>query len=129
MEFLPVFLELKDKPCLVVGGGEVAARKAALLLRAGASLRVVSPILGTTLQRHLEADEIAHESRRFEEEDLRDIHLAVAATDDPEVNRRVAILSQRMRIPVNVVDRPELCSFVMPSVSKTSTVWSFEAAT
>jgi uroporphyrin-III C-methyltransferase/precorrin-2 dehydrogenase/sirohydrochlorin ferrochelatase len=116
MEFLPVFLNVTGRPCLVVGGGEVAARKAALLRQAGGRVAVVAPQLGRTLQESLENREIAYRQGPFEPTDLEGAHLVVAATDDPGVNARVAEEAGERRIPVNVVDRPELCTFVVPSI-------------
>jgi uroporphyrin-III C-methyltransferase/precorrin-2 dehydrogenase/sirohydrochlorin ferrochelatase len=95
MEFLPVFLNVRGEPCLVVGAGQVASRKAALLQRAGAQITMTT---------------------QFREEDLEHYALVIAATSDQEVNRAVAAAARARRIPVNVVDQPELCSFIMPSI-------------
>jgi len=116
MEFLPVFLNVRGRRCLVVGGGEVAARKAALLQQAGGRVAVVAPQLGKTLQESLEKREIAYRQGRFEPRDLESAHLVVAATDNPGVNARVAEEAGERRMPVNVVDEPELCTFVVPSI-------------
>ena len=116
MDFLPVFLTIKQRPCLVVGGGEVAARKVATLLRAGARVTVVSPALNPRLSEHRDAGEIIHLAEAFDAAHLKDCILAVAATADGEVNRRVSELAQQRGIPVNVVDRPDLCTFVFPSI-------------
>ena len=95
MQFLPVFLNVRDEPCLVVGAGQVAARKAALLRRAGAQVTMTT---------------------EFRAEELERYALAIAATSDQEVNRAVAAAARARRIPVNVVDQPELCTFIMPSI-------------
>ena len=116
MDFLPVFLDLREQPCLVVGGGEVAARKCALLLRAGAQVTVLAPQLEPALGAELAAGRIAHRPGRFREEDLEGFALAIAATDDQAVNRAVAAAARARRIPVNVVDQPTLCSFILPSI-------------
>jgi uroporphyrin-III C-methyltransferase/precorrin-2 dehydrogenase/sirohydrochlorin ferrochelatase len=122
MEFFPIFLDIKKKPCLVVGGGAVAERKTASLLKSGAEVILVSPQLTRNLAERQRKGEITHLGREFQAEDLRDCHLAIAATGDPEVNRRVAELAGQRRIPVNVVDRPELCSFILPSIIDRSPV-------
>jgi uroporphyrin-III C-methyltransferase/precorrin-2 dehydrogenase/sirohydrochlorin ferrochelatase len=122
MQYFPVFFDLHAKPCLVVGGGEVAARKAALLLRAGARVTVVSPALGESLQARLANGEITQVARHFEDQDLEGCTLVVAATDDEAVNRRVSELAQARNLPVNVVDQPELCSFIVPSMIDRSPV-------
>lgn len=112
MDFFPIFLNLKGKSCLVVGGGEVAVRKAAILLQSGAKVTVVSPELCDELKKL----EIEHIQERFTESNLEGMTLAVAATDDMAVNKAVSIAAKARNIPVNVVDNPDLCSFVMPSI-------------
>lgn len=116
MDFLPIYLNVRDQPCLVVGGGEVAARKASLLLRAGARVTVVAPVLARNLSTMLAKGEVEHRARSFEPGDLNGILVVIAATDDEAVNRAAADEAKRRRIPVNVVDRPDLCSFIMPSI-------------
>jgi len=122
MELLPIFLDVKNKPCLVVGGGETAVRKIASLRRAGAAVRVVSPELDEHLGKLTSAGDIAHIQRPFEEADLAGVVLAIAATDDPSVNRRISGLAREHGIPVNVVDQPAACSFIMPSIIDRSPV-------
>lgn len=116
MDFLPIYLNLQGERGLVVGGGEIAARKVALLRKAHAQVTVVAPALGPTLSRLREQGEITHHARRFALDDLDDCAVAIAATDDEDVNRLVATAARGQRIPVNVVDRPDLCSFIMPSI-------------
>lgn len=116
MKYFPIFLDLNDKPCLVVGGGDVATRKVSLLFRAGARVTVVSPELGESLRGRLASGEIIYQARTFEEADLKGCALVVAATDDEVINRRVSELCRERCLPVNVVDQPELCSFIVPSI-------------
>jgi uroporphyrin-III C-methyltransferase/precorrin-2 dehydrogenase/sirohydrochlorin ferrochelatase len=116
MDFLPTFLDVREQPCLVVGGGEVAARKCALLLRAGARVTVLAPELSAAFDADLAAGRIAHRAARFRDEDLDGVALAIAATSDEAVNRAVAAAAKARRVPVNVVDRPALCSFILPSI-------------
>lgn len=122
MDFLPIFLDIKHRPCLVVGGGEVAARKTALLLRAGADVTVCAPSLVPALAEMATDGRVRHEVRNFGEELLEGRVLAIAATDDAAVNRRVSEAAKARRIPVNVVDHPELCSFIVPSIIDRSPV-------
>lgn len=116
MQFLPIFLKLKDRPCLVVGGGEVAARKVALLRRAGGRVTVVAPELCPTLAALARSGDITHRPAGFARSDLESCVLAVAATDEVSVNREVSEAAHALRIPVNVVDQPRLSSFIMPSI-------------
>jgi uroporphyrin-III C-methyltransferase/precorrin-2 dehydrogenase/sirohydrochlorin ferrochelatase len=116
MDFLPIFLNIRGEPCLVVGGGAVGARKCAQLLRAGARVTIQAPELGTAFEADLAAARITHRAARFRDEDVAGYALVIAATDDDAVNRAVAAAARARRIPVNVVDRPALCSFIMPSI-------------
>ena len=116
MDFLPIFLDVKQKTALVVGGGDVAARKVALLLQANANVRVISPDLCRNLQELLDQGDIEHEEREYSAGDLDNCALVYAATDSSEVNRKVSDAAQERQLPVNVVDQPELCSFIMPSI-------------
>jgi len=122
MDYLPVFLQVQDRPCLLVGGGEVAERKVRQLMRAGARIRVVAPELAPSLRELLERGVIEHVNGDFEAGFLDGCVLVVAATDNEDINREVSRLAQERRLPVNVVDNPELCSFIMPSVVDRSPV-------
>ena len=116
MDFLPVFLDIRAQPCLVIGGGDVAARKTALLLRAGGQVTVLSPLLVPAFDDYLARGKVAHRAARFRAEDVSGYAVVIAATDDEAVNREVAAAAKARRIPVNVVDQPALCSFILPSV-------------
>ena len=99
----PLFLELDGKPCLVVGGGNVAARKASALREFGAKVVTVAP-------------EVC--GRGFADADVEGMALVVAATDDADVNRHVAELCKAKGIPVNVVDDPANCTFIFPAIAR-----------
>jgi len=116
MRLYPVFAALKDRPVLVVGGGDVAARKTAALLAAGAHVRVGAPALSAPLAQWLAQGRIVHNAGAFEEYWLDDVWLVVAATDDRRINAQVAAAAQLRRIFVNVVDDAELSSFHVPAV-------------
>ncbi|HEC17592.1 MAG TPA: uroporphyrinogen-III C-methyltransferase [Sedimenticola sp.] len=122
MDYLPIFLDIKGKPCLIVGGGEVAGRKASLLLNAGARICVISPALGPSLSKLREEGEIRHEAREYRQGDLDGVHLVIAATDDTGVNQRLSKEAAARRIPANIVDQPGLSSFIMPSIVDRSPV-------
>ena len=116
MDFLPIFLNIRAQPCLVVGGGDVAARKTALLLRAGAQVTVLSPALTAAFDGYVAEGKIAHRPASFSDIDVIEYALVIAATDDDAVNRAVAAAARARRILVNVVDQPALCSFILPSI-------------
>ncbi|MCP4702465.1 MAG: uroporphyrinogen-III C-methyltransferase [Gammaproteobacteria bacterium] len=120
MDFLPVFLDLKDRDCLVAGGGGVAARKVLLLRKAQARVTVAAPQLSAGLADLARNGQIVHHSRNFEAGDLKDRRLVFAATGDKTVNREVSELCRQRGILVNVADHPELCSFIMPSIIERS---------
>jgi len=113
MDYLPAFHNVRGKLCLVVGGGEVATRKAGVLLEAGAVVRVVAPVIEPDLARQPGVESIVE---RFEPQHLEGAVMVIAATNDRDVNRQVSELAQLRKLPVNVVDDPELCSFIMPAI-------------
>jgi len=116
MRFLPIFMNIRNKACLVVGGGQVAARKVYLLHRAGGAVTLVSPALCAEMQRWVDSGDVRHEARAFLPEDIHGQCLVIAATDQAEVNAEVSRLAQARGIPVNVVDNPEQGNFIMPSI-------------
>ncbi|MBI5430717.1 MAG: uroporphyrinogen-III C-methyltransferase [Nitrosomonadales bacterium] len=113
MDYLPIFVNARNRLCLVVGGGEVAKRKAGVLLDAGARVRVVAPQIEAGLAALTRVESVV---ARFEAKHLDGVTLVIAATSDREVNRQVSELAQARNIPVNVVDDPGLCSFIMPAI-------------
>ena len=114
--YYPLFLDLESKTVLVIGAGEIASRKAQSLLRARARVTVVGPHPIQRLIRLGRRGRIRLLARPFQSSDLAKAAIVVAATNDEHLNRRVSIACQRRRIWVNVVDRPPLCSFIVPSV-------------
>ena len=107
---------------LVVGGGDVAARKVNLLLEAGAEVTVVAPEVGGFIRELADEGRVRHLAATFAPALLDGFELVIAATDDPEVNRRVSEAAGVRHLPVNVVDQPDLCSFIMPSIVDRSPV-------
>lgn len=122
MELLPIFLNIKDRRCVVIGGGNVAFRKASLLARAGANLFVVAEQLSEELQTLCVDHKGTSEIRSFEPGLLKGATLVIAATDDLAINKQISQHARQLGIPVNVVDQPELCSFIMPSIVDRSPV-------
>lgn len=122
MRYLPIFYDLKRGRSLVVGGGDIACRKIESLRNAGAAVVVVATTAAPVL-RELAADgALELHEREFVATDLDDKLLVIAATADDAVNETVAALAAARRIPVNVVDNPRLCSFIMPSIIDRSPV-------
>ncbi|MET1076503.1 MAG: siroheme synthase CysG [Pseudomonas sp.] len=115
MDFLPLFHKLQDRRVLVVGGGEVALRKARLLVDAGATLRVVAPEVRDEL-RELAGACAEVLVRGYQSADLDGVALVIAATDDEPLNAQISSQAQARGIPVNVVDAPALCSVIFPAI-------------
>lgn len=116
MEYFPIFVALTGQTCLIVGGGRIAYRKAVLLNKAGAKLKVVSLTIADDLRELVEAGGGECALREFTESDLDGCRLVVSATDDSHLNRQVSESAQQRQLPVNVVDSPEFCSFITPSI-------------
>jgi precorrin-2 dehydrogenase/sirohydrochlorin ferrochelatase len=116
MKYYPVNLDLRERRCVVVGGGQVAERKTLSLLEAGAEVTVVSPSLTPKLADLAASGKVLQVPAPFHEAHLAGAHLVIAATNDRSVNRAVAQLCRKKGILVNVAAPPEESSFIVPSV-------------
>jgi precorrin-2 dehydrogenase/sirohydrochlorin ferrochelatase len=118
MKIYPVALRIDGRHCVVVGGGEVAARKVGSLLEAGASVTVISPLLCDALEKRRAAGEVKYLPRAYRSGDLATAFLAFAATDDDGVHEQIAREAEERGTLLNVVDRPRWCSFLVPSIAR-----------
>ena len=118
MKYYPVYLDLRERPCIVVGGGQVAERKVLSLLEAGARVTVVSPSLTPELQSLFSSNRITYHAGTFQNKDIENAELVIAATDSPELNSSIGRLCKSARVLVNVASPPEESSFIVPSVVK-----------
>ncbi|MDI6524036.1 siroheme synthase CysG [Pseudomonas otitidis] len=116
MDFLPLFHNLQGRHVLVVGGGEIALRKARLLTDAGACLRVVAPEIDSQLVALVEQSQGLVHRRGYASGDLEGAVLVIAATDDEPLNAQISRDAQARGVPVNVVDAPALCSVIFPAI-------------
>ena len=114
--YYAAFLDLAGRRCVVVGGGEVAERKVESLVRAGARVTVIAPALTPGLARAASSGGVEHVAREYRCGDLESAVVVIAATDDPAIQRTVADEGARRNVLVNVVDVPELSSFIVPAV-------------
>jgi precorrin-2 dehydrogenase/sirohydrochlorin ferrochelatase len=114
--FYPLFLDLRDKPVLLVGGGVVAERKTHALFEAGARVTLVAPEITPALRKLEESGAIRVLERRFLESDLDGAVLVISATDDVVVQVQVAAAARARGVLVNTVDQPPLCDFIVPAV-------------
>ena len=122
MDYLPVFLQLRSAHAVIVGGGHVGARKAELLLRAGARLTVVAPELQEDLRSRAAAGELTHVPARFVPAHLDGAAIVVAATGLTDINRAVSEAARERNVPVNVVDDASLSTFIFPAIIDRSPV-------
>ncbi|GAB63923.1 MAG: bifunctional precorrin-2 dehydrogenase/sirohydrochlorin ferrochelatase [Candidatus Jettenia sp.] len=111
-KYYPIFLNIQDKKCVVIGGGNVAWRKVCSLKEAGARVTVVSPEFCPELEKETEIERI---KQKYDKEFLKEALVVIASTDDEEVNKKIYSDAMEKGILVNVVDKPEFCSFIVPS--------------
>ena len=113
--YYPVFLNLHNRKAVVCGGGNIAERKVTALLKTGVKITVISPRLTGRLEREKHKGTIKHLARNYRKGDLKTAFLVIGATDSVETNKRIARDAPNL---VNIVDTPELCNFIVPSVVK-----------
>jgi precorrin-2 dehydrogenase / sirohydrochlorin ferrochelatase len=116
MAYIPIFLDVTGRECMVVGGGEVAARKVESLLQAGAKVKVVSPGLSSRLSVVAAGGSVMHIARNYQPGDMSGCVMVYAATDDPKLQRDLVAEARALGILINVIDVPELCTFISPAV-------------
>lgn len=116
MSYYPIFLDIRDQHCLVVGGGAVGTRKAATLVEFGARVTVVDPSPSQHLRTLTQTADLRLICRPYEESDMQDVLLVFAATDDQHLNSRIRGDAQRKGLLCNVAAHPEIGSFILPAV-------------
>lgn len=118
MRYYPVNLDIKDRKCLVIGGGDVGTRKVITLLECMASVTVVSPEASEKLLKLAGSDMITLVKRSYIESDLEGMFLVICATDDEELNRQVSEDAGKFNMLCNIADHPEACNFILPALVK-----------
>jgi uroporphyrin-III C-methyltransferase/precorrin-2 dehydrogenase/sirohydrochlorin ferrochelatase len=116
MQTFPLFMSLQDRRVLVVGGTEAAARKIELLMSAGAQVTLIAETVVGEIAQLIDEARISWAGRAFYDEDLAGVTLVIVASDDEALQARVSHAAQQRCVPVNVVDRPRLSSFIMPAI-------------
>jgi uroporphyrin-III C-methyltransferase/precorrin-2 dehydrogenase/sirohydrochlorin ferrochelatase len=116
MNYMPFFFDMRQRDCLIIGGGSIATRKARLLMKAGAVLYVVAPYITDELQSMVVASNGECFFRAYQSDDLDRGAVIICATDHQAVNQQVSTEAQARRLPVNVVDSPSLCSIITPTI-------------
>lgn len=116
MPYYPIYLDIENKPCLVIGGGAVGTRKVHTLLDYGANVTVVSPKLSAHLQSLAANGAIEWRSRTYEPTDLQGVFLVFGATDDDRLNQKIHADAEAKNLLCNIADRPAVCNFILPSI-------------
>ena len=116
MQYYPVSLDIKNRKCLVVGGGGVGTRKVVTLLDCGAKITVVSPDVSGQLLELANNGSIVLEKRSYRKTDLDGMFLVIGTTDDEELNRQISIDAEKLNMLCNIADRPKVCNFILPSI-------------
>ncbi len=116
MRYFPVFIDAQNLRCLIVGAGEVAARKLELMLKSPAHVTVVAPDICNTVRSYADHPQVTLVNRSFTETDLTDIEMVFVATDDETLNAHIHDVARARKILVNVVDNTPLCQFITPSI-------------
>jgi precorrin-2 dehydrogenase/sirohydrochlorin ferrochelatase len=116
MRYYPIYLDMRGRRALVVGGGAVGSRKAATLLRAGARVTVVSPQATAAIRKLAEEEQLTWHARGYRSADMMAMFLVFSATDDPELNRRIEADAARHHVLCNFADQPARGHFILPSI-------------
>lgn len=116
MRYYPIYLDIRNKPCVVIGGGDVAERKVMSLLNAGAIVTVISPAITDALKGVSGDGRVKIKERFYQEGDLKGAFIAYAATDNEDTNRKIVEEAHKCGVLLNIVDKPEMCDFIVPSV-------------
>jgi len=116
MKYYPVNLDIRNRKCLVVGGGAVGTRKVMTLLDCGAKVIVVSNEVTQQVFELADNGSIVLKNRPFQISDLHKMFLVIGATDNPELNRQIHSEAERLGMLCNIADRPEVCNFILPAI-------------
>jgi precorrin-2 dehydrogenase/sirohydrochlorin ferrochelatase len=114
--YYPILLDLKDKKCVVVGGGNVAFRKVKSLVEAEANVMVISPQITSSLKELVNKNKITYLKQEYKSEHIKkDTFLVIAASNNKELNTKIANDAHKLNLLINVVDSPNLCNFILPA--------------
>lgn len=114
--YYPIFIDIEERSVVIIGGGEVCARKAETMMKYGARVTVVSPEFTPEIEQWARDEKLALRRKRYDASDLEGANLVIASTDDTAVNEQIAADCRARRIPVNVVDVTPLCEFIVPAI-------------
>jgi siroheme synthase-like protein len=114
--YYPIYLDIENRNVVIIGGGNVCARKAETMMKYGARVTVVSPDFTDEIEKWAREGCLQLRRKKYDESDLDDANIVIASTDDESVNTTIATDCRRRRIPVNVVDVTHLCEFIVPAI-------------
>lgn len=120
--YYPIYIDIEERDVVIIGGGNVCARKAETMMRYGACVTVVAPDLTTEIEQWADDGKLTVRRKQYEESDVEGATIVIASTDDQSVNERVAADCRRRRIPVNVVDVTPLCEFIVPAIVESGSI-------
>jgi len=116
MKYYPAYLDIRNRRCLVVGGGGVGTRKVKTLLDCGARVTIISPQASGQLKKLADNERVSIEKRSYQPGDLEGMFLVIGATDDEKLNRQISRDAEKRGLLCNIADRPEICNFILPSI-------------
>jgi len=120
--YYPIFLDVEGRNAVIIGGGNVCARKAETMMQHGANVIVVSPEFTDEIEQWARDGRVTLRRKRYDESDLDGANIVIASTDEQSVNEQIAADSRRRRIPVNVVDVTPLCEFIVPAIVESGSI-------
>ena len=120
--YYPVYLDIEERNVLIIGGGNVCARKAETMMKYGAHVTIVSPEFTDEIEAWATQGVLELRRKPYEEPDLNGASIVIASTDDPCINARIARDCRRRKIPVNVVDVTHLCEFIVPAIVESGSI-------
>jgi len=120
--YYPIFLDIEERPVLIIGGGEVCARKAETMMKYGGSVTIVSPLFTDEIEQWARDGRLKLSRKLYDERDLDGAAIVIASTDDRCINARIARDCRRRKIPVNVVDVTHLCEFIVPAIIESGSI-------
>ena len=120
--YYPIYIDIEDRDVVIIGGGNVCARKAETMMKYGARVTIVSPTFTEEIEGWAAEGRLALQRKTYETSDVDGATIVIASTDDTSVNERVAADCRARRIPVNVVDVTPLCEFIVPAIIEKGSV-------
>jgi precorrin-2 dehydrogenase / sirohydrochlorin ferrochelatase len=120
--YYPIYIDIENREVVIIGGGNVCARKAETMMKYGARVTVVAPELNDEIEQWARDGRLSIRRKRYDHADLDGANIVIASTDDTSVNEQIAADCRARRIPVNVVDVTPLCEFIIPAIVESGSI-------